>query len=284
MVKSLVVLFENTYNKNHPFFAIKRFIEWKIIKLFKISNYKKKIWDNKFIYLNYDSFQSMWIMYNWLVDWEEFNLIQDFIHKNDCCIDVGANMGFYTIWFSKFSNHIYSFEPNAKNFLRLQQNVTINSSANYIHSFNLAVGSKNEQVSFTNNFDGENHIVLNNASNVEIVECKRLDTILFEKNIKRISYIKIDVEGFELEVLKGLGNYLSEKNIDIIQIELNKTILNSGSTILELLEFVSLFQYNLCSYSVSKKLLKNISYSEDRENYFLVNDIEMINKKLLLSK
>ena len=42
--------------------------------------------------------------------------------------------------------------------------------------------------------------------------------------------------------------------------------------------------YNLCAYSVSEKLLKIQSYSDNRENYFLVNDIEMITKKLLLSK
>lgn len=280
MLQSLFYLFKNPYNKKYPFFALKRFIEWKIIKFFKLSNYKKTVWDDRKIYLNHDSFQSMWVMYNWLVDWEEFNLINDFVTTKSYCLDVGANMGFYTIWFSKFTKNIYAFEPDTKNYLRLNKNVCANNADEYIRTFNIAVGELDGEVSFTKDLDGENHIVLNYIEGNNSIVCKRLDSILFENKIVEISYLKIDVEGFELEVLKGLGEYISKKKIDIIQIEINKTISNSGSTVQQLLEFISTNDLQLCSYQVIEKQLKVESYHKERENYFIVFNINAINEKL----
>ena len=283
MLQSLLFLFKSPYNKKYPIFALKRFVEWKIIKLFKLSNYKKTIWENRKIFLNHDSFQCMWLMYNWMVDWEEFNLIKDFVNAKSCCLDVGANMGFYTIWFSKFTNDIYAFEPNSKNYLRLNKNVFANNANEYIRTFNIAVGDLNGEVSFTTNLDGENHISLKHIEENNTVDCKRLDTILSENMIAEVSYLKIDVEGFELEVLKGLGKYIAEKKIAIIQIEINKTISNSGSSVQHLLEFISNNDLQLCSYSVMEKQLKIELYYKERENYFLVFDINAVNEKIFQS-
>ena len=174
MIQSLLFLYKHPYNKRYPFFALKRFLEWKIIRLFKFENYKITIWNNRKIYLNYDSFQSMWIMYNWLVDWEEFNLIKDFVRVDSCSIDVGANMGFYTIWLSKFTNNILSFEPNPKNFCRLNQNISANNANDQIRAYNIAVGQVNGNVRFTTNLDGENHISIHNSEEKSTVVCKRL--------------------------------------------------------------------------------------------------------------
>jgi hypothetical protein len=39
----------------------------------------------------------MWVMYNWIVDWEEFKLIENYLENNDIVFDIGTNMGFYTV-------------------------------------------------------------------------------------------------------------------------------------------------------------------------------------------
>ena len=81
----------------------------------------------------------------------------------------------------------------------------------------MALSDNDGEVSFTNDLDGQNHILQgsDNSPN-EPVECRRLDNILSEQNIDHISYIKIDVEGFELNVLRGLGKYFTDFKIDII--------------------------------------------------------------------
>ncbi len=279
MFNSLKSLYNTPYNKIHPFKAILHFLEWKFIRLFKLSNYKKKLWNDKYIFLHYDSFQSMWIMYNWIVDWEEFNLIQNFVKKDDYCLDVGANMGFYTIWFSKFCNNVFSFEPNKKNFDRLSANIALNKKLN-IYPYQFAVGDFETEVSFTKNLDGQNHISLDKNDQLELVKCKRLDNILKEQNIDSVHYIKIDVEGFELGVLKGLGDYFSNKKISIIQIEINDSISNSSSTINDLINFIGLNGYNLFSYNVTQNCMEKEDFKISRENYFLLHDVTAVNNIL----
>jgi FkbM family methyltransferase len=230
--------------------------------------------------INYDSFQSMWIMYNWIVDWEEFNLIRDLVKEKDYCLDIGANMGYYTIWFSKYTKKILSFEPNKKNFQRLNQNLRINGLDKFIIPYNIALGAEECLVSFTNDRDGENHICLSENENTEKVECRKLENVLMENNIRHVKYIKIDVEGFEIFVLKGLTDYLKQKNVEIIQIEINKTMSNSGTTVSELVDYLEGFGYNLCSYDVVGKKLKKETYNDCRENYFLTYDVESVNDSL----
>ena len=281
MQKSLNYLFNNPYNKKYPFFAFERFVEWKIIKFFKLSNYKKKVWGDKLIYLQYDSFQSMWLMYNWMVDWEEFNLIKRFVAKNDLCIDVGANMGYYTIWFSKFSNNIYSFEPNLVNFNRLKRNIAINYSHNSVKAFDVALGEKDGTAILTKNLDIKNHILpFDSVEGGDVVALKRLDSILSENKVTEIAYLKIDVEGFELDVLKGLGDYFINHKVDIIQIEINSAIKNSTYSLNDFLSFLSINNYKLYSYNVLINVLENQVFTTDRENYFLISRIEEINMRL----
>ena len=251
-----------------------------MIKLFKLTNYKKKVWGNRYLFLNYDSFQSMWIMYNWIVDWEEFNLIRDIVKKNDCCLDVGSNMGFYTIWFSKFTNKILSFEPDQNNFRRLNKNIQINGLDKAITSINIALGDEERLVSFTNHLDGENHISLSGNGELAQVKCRKLKNVLDEYGIHHIKYIKMDVEGFELSVLKGMTDLLEEKKVDIIQIEINKSVGNSGGTIPVLLEFIEKHQYILCSYDIYSREIKRVTYQPGRENYFLTHNLESVNNLL----
>ena len=277
---SLTYLFNNPYNKKYPLFALKRFIEWKIIKFLKLSNYKKKVWGNKLVYLQHDSFQSMWLMYNWMVDWEEFNLIKRFVTKNNLCIDVGANMGYYTIWFSKFSKNIYSFEPDLLNYDRLQENLKINSLQNSVKTFDVAVAEKDGSLFFTKNLDIRNHILLNNNHEGVKILCRRLDSILLENKITGISYLKIDVEGFELDVLKGLGDYFINYKVDIIQIEINSAMKNSAYSLNEFLSFISSNKYKLYSYNVFLNVMECQNFSIDRENYFLISRIDKINEQL----
>ncbi|MEO6327605.1 MAG: hypothetical protein ABIO55_01675 [Ginsengibacter sp.] len=62
--------------------------------------------------------------------------------------------------------------------------------------------------------------------------------------------------------------------------EINKTISNSGKSINDLLDLLKYYQYILCRYDVTANLLKETVFSDDRENYFAVSDLEKINLKL----
>ena len=278
MISSLRFLFQFPYNKKYPFRAIYRFLEWKLIRLLKIENYKKQIWGNKYIYLNFNSLQSMWLMYHYFVDWEEFNLLEKYLKNKMVFFDIGSNIGFYTLWASKFlnnSNTIHSFEPDENNYFRLYENLKINNLENLVNINQLAISDKNSLLKFSIGLDGENHILTHSNHSFINVESVTLDYYCTSKNINCIDYLKVDVEGFELTVIKGAKNLLSLKKIKIIQLEINKTISNSNSTIYELINTLKGFGYFLCKYDVEIKKLIPILFSDLRENYFLVYDINI---------
>ncbi len=279
-MNSLRSLFQAPYNKKYPLFALTRFIYWKLIRVLKLKDVKYTLWNDRKILLNYDSFQSMWIMYNYYVDWEEFNLISRFLQPGDQVFDVGANMGFYTIWMSKFvgDGKIHSFEPDSKNYERLQKNILLNNLS--VIANKKAASDIDGRLGFTIELDGENHIAELGSKNAVMIQSKRIDTYAAEENITSIAYMKIDVEGFEYAVLKGAEALLLKKGIDIIQLEINQTINNSGKSINDLLELLHYYEYNLCSYDVSNNQLSTTMFSEKRENYFAVIDLQKINGKL----
>ena len=279
-MNSLRSLFLAPYNKKYVLFALTRFIYWKLIRVLKLKDVKYKLWNDRKILLNYDSFHSMWIMYNYYVDWEEFNLISRFLKPGDQVFDIGANMGYYTIWMSKFigDGKIHSFEPDPKNYERLQKNIALNNLS--VMANKKAASEIDGLLEFTSGLDGENHITDVGSKNTVVIQSTRIDTYAVEKNIGTIAYMKIDVEGFEYAVLKGAEAVLLKKGVDIIQLEINQTITNSGKSINDLLVLLRYYEYNLCSYDVSNNQLLITTFSEKRENYFAVNDLQKINEKL----
>lgn len=287
-MNSLRTLYSAPYNQKRPIFAMFRFIYWKIIRIFKLKNVKYKLWDNRTILINYDSIQSMWIMYNYYVDWEEFNLISKYVQPADEVFDIGSNMGFYTIWMSKFitKGKIHSFEPDSGNFEKLHKNIALNNLQAMVVANKKAVSDVNGELLFTRLFDGENHIVdqaLQNyiiQKNTVSIYSQKIDSYIIEHNIPFVAYMKIDVEGFEYSVLKGANTILVNKGIDILQLEINETISNSGKGIHDILELLTHYHYRLCKYNIETNQLESTIYSTKRENYFAVSDVDKINIRL----
>ena len=282
MFKSYKNLFLSPYNKQHRLFALRRFIYWKIIRAGKLKNVRFNLWHDRTILLNHDSFQSMWIMYNYIVDWEEFHLIKYTVKPGDVVFDIGANMGFYTIWLSKFidDGSIHSFEPDNANFNRLNENARINDLFERVHLNKMAVSDYDGEANFTQGLDGENHIAVKVEPKAVKIPSVKLDSYVGEKKISKIRYCKIDVEGFEFAVLKGARQLLLSKRIDVLQLEINDKIENAGVSIDTLTKFLEEVQYTLCSYDVQEFLLKPVIYSKERENYFAVSDIKKINTEI----
>ncbi|GAB3195578.1 FkbM family methyltransferase [Pontibacter aydingkolensis] len=283
MYSSLRILLSSPYNKKHPIFAIKRFITWKFIRAARLKDIKVNFWGDRVFLINYDSFQSMWLMYNYIVDWEEFNLIKAYVRPHDQIVDIGTNMGFYSIWMSKFltSGNVHSFEPDHMNYNRLIKNIELNSLNDVIIANNTALSNLSGLMNFTIGLDGENHIAQSEESESILVETLTLDSYADKNNLSNFSYVKIDVEGFEKDVLEGARNLLAHQRIDIIQLEINDSLKNSGTSVVELLEQLQNYNYILCNYNFTSNSVHPIEYSASRENYFAVNNINSVNRRLL---
>jgi FkbM family methyltransferase len=159
-------------------------------------------------------------IYNGLHEYQDMLFALHFLRENDFFVDVGANVGTYTILASVNGGaRVVSFEPIAQTFKNLRRNVLINNMASRVELINKAAASEIRTIQFTTTLDAGNHVISEGEPQLAgaTIECTTLDEVL-----KETPYlIKIDVEGFETEVIQGGSRIFSQKILKAIIIELN---------------------------------------------------------------
>lgn len=151
-----------------------------------------------------------------LYEYNEMHFLLRALKPTDLFIDVGANSGIYTILAAKLvGSKVMSFEPNNVSRMRLRANLKLNSCENFAQIFDVALSNENGEVFFYRSRDTNNSISKdNNTDDLEIVQTSKLDSFDIKSDCL---IIKVDVEGFELDVLAGAKRLLSEvKNVAII--------------------------------------------------------------------
>ncbi|WP_165825446.1 FkbM family methyltransferase [Pedobacter yonginense] len=133
------------------------------------------------------------------------SVFKAYIKKGDTVIDVGANIGFHTLYFAELTGNtgkVIAFEPVQYNFKSLLNNISLNKFAN-IHPHNVALSNKAEEISIHINEDSVNPGAFNlfETGKGTVVKCEVGDDVL---NNEHVNFIKIDVEGYESFVIEGL--------------------------------------------------------------------------------
>jgi FkbM family methyltransferase len=136
------------------------------------------------------------------------NHIKSILTTKKTFIDIGAHIGFYSISLLNDFQNIYAFEPSKFQFDYLKRNVIINQSKN-IKVSHVAAGSVHGflQMNVMGRSGGTNTLVESIASVGDPIEKYSVEVVTIDsQKITDVDFIKIDVEGFELEVLKGAIN------------------------------------------------------------------------------
>lgn len=181
------------------------------------------------------------------------NLFKDFLKPGETFIDIGANIGLMSIFASKIvgeKGKVFSFEPNPSTLQLLHKNLSLNSIKN-VTVCPFALGSENAAQQIYANW----HINRGGASLVKPttdsesfdIEVVRFDMFYNEHIKSEIALIKIDVEGFEMQVLGGFGNILEQTSPYLI-IECGEERGDVSATKVEVYNYVN--QLNL--YSIYK--------------------------------
>jgi len=161
-----------------------------------------------------------------LKDFYKYYFIKDL--KEPVIVDAGACVGNFTLAANIFYKNatIYSIEPVKETFRLLESNTKCYQN---IHNFNIGVGENNEvkTIYFSKEEKDRSSFYKDNISKgvdaqTEEIVVKTLDTLFNEQKITRVDILKIDVEGFEKEVIDGLGSKISAVQNIIIEIHLSK--------------------------------------------------------------
>ena len=138
------------------------------------------------------------------------------LKEKDLFIDIGANIGAISLLASKIVKKVYSFEPVPFTYKRLLEQIKLNNSKNII-VVKKGLGSKKEKIPFyVNKYDqGLSSVMPKKNYKKMFLEITTLDDF-FKNKIEKINFIKIDVEGYEFETLKGMKKTIEKNHPKII--------------------------------------------------------------------
>ena len=195
------------------------------------------------------------------------------LRPGDCVIDIGANVGYYTMVAAKLvgpTGCVHAFEAAPRTFAGLQTNATLNPAAN-IHVHGQAVTDRyGETEFFTAAADRTGYSSIRDLGEqtaaVATVPAISLDSILAE--LPRTRLVKIDVEGAELLVLRGMRG-LIERDRPHVLLELDDAFLRElGADAAQLCEFLTRSGYTLSRIVARGALLPLSAPPAERCNVF----------------
>ena len=205
----------------------------KLASMYRIyGTVKLKVCDVEFkIYGKADDHIANDLYYGRGYEGSEFRLLKYLLKNSKHMVDVGANTGIFSIYAASLNSglDVISFEPHPSNFKRLLINVLLNNLDN-IKAYDNALGPEDSQIEFTVPADlsisttgSANDGFTRNFHSIDYVRIpvrqRRLDDMLAKIPITSADVLKIDVEYYELEVLKGAEATLRNKR-PMILIEL----------------------------------------------------------------
>jgi len=219
--------------------------------------------------------------------WEETltNYVKKIIKEGDVVLDIGANMGYFTLIFAKLvgdKGKVFAFEPEPNNFSLLKKNVEVNgytnvilenkglSHENKITKLYLSKGNVGQHRIYKSKYTGEDFVLIKTTS---------IDNYFQKDPIsEKISFIKMDVEGSEYGVLKGMKSLLDKNKPITIMLEFIPTCIREfGTNPKDLLNFLveQHFEFNLINDEEKKiEKLTDLNFLLEKYDWDNPNSIQ----------
>lgn len=197
-------------------------------------------------------------LYTGLHEFADMGFLLHALRDGDLFIDVGANVGSYTILAcAAIGSRCYAFEPVPNSYARLLENIRLNSAQDRVTCLNVAVGAQAGRVACTTDSDTMNHVIAASEACQHIVdvEVTTLDSALADESP---TILKIDVEGYEASVLQGAQRTLSNPSLQAIIIELNGSGRRYGVDEAQIAETLFGHGFQTYAYNLLRRVLSNL--------------------------
>jgi len=259
--------------------AILRFVKWQIkSRIFPRDFIHSWVAGSKFYVKNGETGLTQNI-YVGLHEFADMCFLLHLLRKEDSFIDVGANSGSYSILAgSVIGARVLALEPIPSTYKRLVANFNLNSIENPSRAMNLGLGSSPGSLYMTSSLDTTNQIVFDKDSVRSIqVEIKTLDVVASDLIP---TLIKIDVEGWESEVIRGGFETLRNPGLIALILELNESGERYGYFDNEILEVLYDFGFQPHSYDPFRRTLQQLPGKNPMggNTIFIRNEAEIIRK------
>jgi len=250
-------LFKKIFKKEVIDFEFSKYFHNFVLKYLKKSDCKIIKKSNLDVFIIFDGLKFIvrdYSIYYDLIRFGSFestttNLIKLILKEGDQMLDLGANIGYYTLIASKLigdKGKIFAFEPDPITFKYLMKNIKINEVKN-VKLINKCVTDKNGKITL---YHHPKYHTCHSIIQSPLKEAITVNSITlnkqFENTKEKIKFIKMDIEGAEIEALKGMNKVLSENKVKYLLTELNLRLLKGLGR--NIREFISLLENNFKKY------------------------------------
>lgn len=217
-------------------------------------------------------------IYCGLHEFEDMAFLLHFLRQEDLFVDVGANIGSYTVLASgEVGAKSLTFEPVRTTYDRLMNNITINHIDDKVKAYNMGIGARKDVLRFTSNLDSVNHVAIEGEDETYFeVQVNSLDNILGDQCP---SLIKIDVEGFEKEVIAGAKGLLERNELKALIIELNGSGKRYGYNDDDIHQELLNRKYKSYSYNPYTRILTELQMFGNT-NTIYIKDLAFVNSRI----
>lgn len=213
---------------------------------------------------------------------DELECLLPLIKKDDVCVDIGGNIGIYSVFMAKkaYEGIVHVFEPSAFNIKIININIAINNVSSNVLLHDYVVSDRVGDIKFSVSEDSaySSIIATNRKKEARSIETASvtLDEMFYSKGL-RVDICKIDVEGAELLALKGAQKLLSDPKLRprALLVELNQENQSVYDYRPEdVIMFMEKQGYNVHSI-VKEKLVKGWPHKGCSEDaLFMIRDID----------
>ncbi|MFA6246615.1 MAG: FkbM family methyltransferase [Mucilaginibacter sp.] len=220
--RTIGFIFDHPLGKKHPVRALWRLAWWQL----QARLYPNRLLIKRFVgHVNFYATRGLTgitgNIYTGLHEFFDMLFMLHFLREEETFFDVGANVGSYTLLASGITGaKSVSLEPVRQTFDILARNIELNALHSKVELLNTGAGAGPATIRFSADEGSGNHVMTDQEKGGHYVTVPviTIDSLL-DKH--RPALIKIDVEGFETEVLKGMARTLDLPELKVIIIELN---------------------------------------------------------------
>lgn len=193
-------------------------------------------------------------------------------NKKGIVLDIGANIGNHTIFFSSVFSKVFSFEPIASNCWILKANLHLNNIKNVILIENGLSDKNAEMTTSSNDSHDTNKSLIDITENINDDQIK-IKVLIGDEVIKQLQLndpivaIKIDVEGHEPNVIRGLTETIQKHQPIIYWEAFNINTVNQSKIVLKQLGYTHF--YHLTSNKYSNKFINKLNKSFSSSAYLV---------------
>ena len=224
-------------------------------------------------------------IYLGLHEFQDMGFLLHFLRPADTFLDIGSNVGSYTVLAAKvIGSRVVALEPAAEAFDWLKLNLALNEISEQVTCIQAAASDQNGTVGFTVGLDTTNRVTTH-SDKARDVKAVKVDSLFFETEARQVvpSLIKIDVEGYERAVLKGMESLLGNSALKAMIIEVNDSSSLFGYGREEMFNYLSKFNFRPSTYDPFTRRLEIVKDSTRPRsgNLIFVKDSNSVQSRVL---